>query len=1371
MARKRRASSLLNLVGHQPKSNYTYSESLTYRERVTPDRKIGSPNMSRRGLRGANMKQDFSTSDLSTDESGHLNLRTRTIVRPMDALSDTSDGEELAKESSVPVRRLRSSRSRSIDPIRLANGGNITRTHSTTTVTTTKTLHQGLDVESDVDDNSESAVPFRATPLTARSTTPLGRTPTPLGRAPTPVIRSSTPLRRSTTPINSHLEYLSLNNVGRGYVLTKGAIAEDVEEEEMEVPKNKVVAWSQRTWQSITWVSTVITTSIVMMAARAVTARRHDTSDSTRDRAGKSTSFMSSLTRTTRRVTTTTTDLLTSTKERIRKNPILLWIPLLFIILLLALVAYWWLLQSRTKTDDTTTDPSDGTSFLPLVMTSASELTLSVINGISQTAQSLALGISSGLLVVWKTLLALGSWLLATCSTCLHTAWVSVASMFSLLGTLVYAGLSHLLHFLYLILDLLQYLALTVLGFFTTSVSYIHGVFIPLAAKTTNTVNTQTILSETLDSQTTHTKTFDTTQETETWSITGWVSDAASLNWATDIYKGLVDGATTTKNWMWSGWMWMVLSVADALNTVATFILWLLGSLWFLACYLVSGLWTGLAYIFSGIIGFFTSTATTVSSLASATSSAVVHYSSLILMPFLMTSEDGKVVVSPPSSSENRFVASSEDSSTYIQVPKVQLEHLMQRLETVEHFAQQLEMLGVKLTKLEDSVVEGQDHNMEFQKQQASLRKEMDQLILKHQDLKFRQDELVGEVNHCCKDAIVAVENVERHLTTLLGDTFGLPGENTEGGGTAKNLAAWLSTYYVAKDELETRLTALKAAMQATAVKEEDKEMMMMMSKTATAQTTQVVMDAVLERLMVELQKQQAIMAEHAKDQVAQQVKLQVEKAAIILSEEVTNQMDQKLYNTKQQLQEGVMIAVKDSVPEHISAAIHEAVALAVSETVALEVPKAVDTKLPGMVNTAVGGAVDAAVGDAVDAAVGVALGGAVDAAVGLAVASAVSDAVEKAVTVAVTNIVTSVVPQAVANVVPQAVESALPDAVAVAVQEAVVMKVQEAVAAAVPEVVASVLPDAVTTAVNDSVVSAVSEALEQLDVSKTGGITAKVKVDGEEGMVVMAGSSPGTIPTTVNISHNSSNNGSGFFGLSTGLNRSAVMEIVKEALMKYDADKTGMVDHALESAGGNIISTRCTESYQVHRAQVSILGIPIYWLSTNNPRTIIQPDRMPGQCWAFKGSQGYIVVQLAGLVKPTGFTLEHIPKSLSPSGEIDSAPREFEVWGLKSEKDEGIQLGVYEYSRYGEPLQYFGVQVINEEYFPFIELKVNSNHGNLQYTCLYRFRVHACVVMAAENRDSGLVMKVGVVPGLSGYYHAAKGCTSAIVSHSINVV
>lgn len=86
---------------------------------------------------------------------------------------------------------------------------------------------------------------------------------------------------------------------------------------------------------------------------------------------------------------------------------------------------------------------------------------------------------------------------------------------------------------------------------------------------------------------------------------------------------------------------------------------------------------------------------------------------------------------------------------------------------------------------------------------------------------------------------------------------------------------------------------------------------------------------------------------------------------------------------------------------------------------------------------------------------------------------------------------------------------------------------------------------------------------------------------------------------------------------------------------------------------------------------------------------------------------------------------MEHIPRSLSPSGEIDSAPREFEVWGLRGENDEGVLLGNYEYDQSGDPFQFFAVKETNAEYFPMIELKINSNHGNLQYTCLYRFRVH----------------------------------------------
>ncbi len=81
----------------------------------------------------------------------------------------------------------------------------------------------------------------------------------------------------------------------------------------------------------------------------------------------------------------------------------------------------------------------------------------------------------------------------------------------------------------------------------------------------------------------------------------------------------------------------------------------------------------------------------------------------------------------------------------------------------------------------------------------------------------------------------------------------------------------------------------------------------------------------------------------------------------------------------------------------------------------------------------------------------------------------------------------------------------------------------------------------------------------------------------------------------------------------------------------------------------------------------------------------------------------------------------------MSPTGKIDSAPKEFEVYGyLHSENDqEPLFLGKYVYDQSGDPLQFFYIMHPPEEIFYFIELRILSNHGNPNYTCLYRFRVH----------------------------------------------
>ncbi|XP_042196938.1 SUN domain-containing protein 1 isoform X2 [Callorhinchus milii] len=191
------------------------------------------------------------------------------------------------------------------------------------------------------------------------------------------------------------------------------------------------------------------------------------------------------------------------------------------------------------------------------------------------------------------------------------------------------------------------------------------------------------------------------------------------------------------------------------------------------------------------------------------------------------------------------------------------------------------------------------------------------------------------------------------------------------------------------------------------------------------------------------------------------------------------------------------------------------------------------------------------------------------------------------------------------------------------------------------------------------------------------------------------------------------------------GISEQQVHMIVKNALKLYSEDQTGMVDFALESGGGSILSTRCSETYETKTALMSLFGIPL-WYFSQSPRVVIQPDVYPGNCWAFKGSQGYLVIRLSVKVHPVAFTLEHIPKSLSPTGNISSSPKQFSVYGLDDEyEEEGTLLGKYMYDKDETAIQTFFVTEEILGSFQIIELRVLSNWGHPEYTCLYRFRVH----------------------------------------------
>lgn len=159
--------------------------------------------------------------------------------------------------------------------------------------------------------------------------------------------------------------------------------------------------------------------------------------------------------------------------------------------------------------------------------------------------------------------------------------------------------------------------------------------------------------------------------------------------------------------------------------------------------------------------------------------------------------------------------------------------------------------------------------------------------------------------------------------------------------------------------------------------------------------------------------------------------------------------------------------------------------------------------------------------------------------------------------------------------------------------------------------------------------------------------------------------------------------------------------------------------------SGGSVINTRCSETYSPQNRQYKIFGVPV-WTTSTSPRAVIQPSIAPGECWAFKGHEGRLIIKLSREIIPTSFVYEHIPRSISRDGNIDSAPRLFQVRGLKDEFDkEGDILGNYEYIDAESPLQTFDVQERNPKSYNYIELIIKSNYGNLEYTCLYRFRVH----------------------------------------------
>eukprot|EP00727_Mastigamoeba_balamuthi_P014022 m51a1_g9242 putative sun domain-containing protein 2 (390) ;mRNA; f:131363-132882 len=183
--------------------------------------------------------------------------------------------------------------------------------------------------------------------------------------------------------------------------------------------------------------------------------------------------------------------------------------------------------------------------------------------------------------------------------------------------------------------------------------------------------------------------------------------------------------------------------------------------------------------------------------------------------------------------------------------------------------------------------------------------------------------------------------------------------------------------------------------------------------------------------------------------------------------------------------------------------------------------------------------------------------------------------------------------------------------------------------------------------------------------------------------------------------------------------------------VLKYDG-RYGP-DMAMASLGAVVVDS----------SQAYTEGLPAG--AVHSAGIVLDPDVHPGNCWCFKGRAGHVTVKLPQYARVTGVSIDHIPRSLASN--FQSAPRAFGVLGLGSEEEGGmgllgfrrererkvVLLGSFEYnaSPHGvepDPSQYFPISAENSPAqggFSYVQLRVDSNWGHIDYTCIYRFRIH----------------------------------------------
>ncbi|GAB5569240.1 sperm-associated antigen 4 protein isoform X7 [Prionailurus iriomotensis] len=206
---------------------------------------------------------------------------------------------------------------------------------------------------------------------------------------------------------------------------------------------------------------------------------------------------------------------------------------------------------------------------------------------------------------------------------------------------------------------------------------------------------------------------------------------------------------------------------------------------------------------------------------------------------------------------------------------------------------------------------------------------------------------------------------------------------------------------------------------------------------------------------------------------------------------------------------------------------------------------------------------------------------------------------------------------------------------------------------------------------------------------------------------------------------------------------------VAKLVFQRLNEDFVRKPDYALSSVGASIDLEKTSHDYEdantayfwnrfsfwnYARPPTVILEVGLELGSRNGQGTGCwgkdstarwRPDVFPGNCWAFEGDQGQVVIRLPGRVQLSDITLQHPPPSVAHTGGANSAPRDFAVYGLQVDDETEVFLGKFTFDVEKSEIQTFHLQNDPPTAFPKVKIQILSNWGHPRFTCLYRVRAH----------------------------------------------